>query len=274
MKKYTFSRLSPLNKLLRFLLHLSIAIILGLFYPAFSRKRKISVLRNWSKSLLRILNIQLHVHNPVQAEILSGIIIANHRSWLDIIALNAVTPSCFIAKTEVRSWPVLGWLCQRTGTQFIDRADVLETIRLNRQVADKVSAGERMAFFPEGTSSTNNKPGHFHSPLFQGAIDSQSTIQPVAIWYHDTEGHSVQAANFVGDMSFIHSLWRILRAPSLHVTLAFLPALPASGQNRRQLAKATHAAISQSLSDMPLRQCAPSQNEPSLPPTPASFIAR
>lgn len=175
------------------------------------------------------------------------LLVANHISWLDVIAMNAVVPACFVAKSEVRNWPLLGWLCHRAGTLFIKRDIRRDTVRINHNISATLKRGECIALFPEGTSTDSGLPGHFHSSLLQGAIDANACICPVAIRYHDGTGKANSDAAYVDDMSFMQSLWKILCSPALHVSLFYLPPLPCTGKNRRLLAAETQGSIHMAL---------------------------
>ncbi len=72
----------------------------------------------WSTKLLRMMGVELLV-TGLQPRPGAVLIVANHISWLDIMAINAVRPVRFISKVEVRNWPVLGWLVTIAGTLYI-----------------------------------------------------------------------------------------------------------------------------------------------------------
>ena len=116
-------------------------------------------------------------------------------------------------------------------------------MRINREIQSTLEQGECIALFPEGTSTIGDIPAHFHSSLFQSAIDLKETICPVAIRYHDGAGVANSDAAFIGDMTFTQSLWKIMCSPSLHVTLLYLPPLSSEGKNRRLLASAARESI-------------------------------
>ena len=102
--------------------------------------------------LLDILCVRLFLHGkPPAYETRPLMLVANHVSWLDIFAINAIVPVRFVAKSEVRSWPFIGWLCARAGTLFIRRARPHDTARINDVVAKALRAGDVFAVFPEGT---------------------------------------------------------------------------------------------------------------------------
>jgi 1-acyl-sn-glycerol-3-phosphate acyltransferase len=228
--------------------HIIFGMLLAGIFPLLDKPAQQRIVKGWSRTLLDVLHVGLETqdcHYPATAR--SRLFVANHISWLDAVVMNAVVPAGFVAKSEVREWPLLGWMCQRIGTLFIKRDIRRDTARINRQVAESLMRGECIALFPEGTSSDGALPGHFHSSLLQGSLDVGAAIHPVAIRYHDGNGKANGDAAYVDDMSFIQSLWKILHSPSLHVTLVHLPALASAGKNRRTLAAEAHGAICMAL---------------------------
>jgi len=231
--------------------HIACGMLLACIYPLLGKTGKHRVLKNWSLKLLRVLHVGLESHGGNHPATMQGcMFIANHISWLDVFALNAVSPACFVAKSEVRDWPLLGWMCQRAQTLFIRRDTRRDTARINRRIAALLEQGECIALFPEGTSTTGTQTGHFHSSLLQGPIDINAAIHPVAIRYHDGSGKACSDAAYVGDMTFMQSLRKILCSPSLHVTLTYLPALSGASSNRRVLATEAQTAIQLALNKL------------------------
>jgi 1-acyl-sn-glycerol-3-phosphate acyltransferase len=230
--------------------HIIYGILLACFFPALNQSLQRRILKHWSHNLLDILHVRLEAHGSYHPADMHGrLLVANHVSWLDVIALNAVVPACFVAKSEIRNWPLLGWLCHRAGTLFVKRNIRRDTVRINHEISGVLKKGECIALFPEGTSTDGELPGHFHSSLLQVAIDINAAVCPVAIRYHDGAGKANGDAAFVGDMSFIQSLWKILCSPSLHVTLLYLPLLPCTGKNRRLLASEAQGSIHMALAE-------------------------
>lgn len=230
--------------------HIIYGILLASFLPALDHDSQRRIRKHWSHNLLDILHVGIETHGSCQpADMRGRLLVSNHVSWLDVIALNSVVPACFVAKSELRNWPFLGWLCHRAGTLFLKRGMRRDTMRINREISGVLKQGECLALFPEGTSTDNELPGHFHSSLLQGAVDVNASICPVAIRYHDGKGSANSDAAFVGDMSFIRSLWKILCSPSLHVTLFYLPPLPCAGKSRRLLASEAQGSIHMALAN-------------------------
>lgn len=224
--------------------HLVRGTVLACFFPALSPHVQLRIQQRWSRQLLEVLHVGFEARGAAHPEHMQGqLLVANHVSWLDVLAMNAAVPACFVAKSEVRNWPLLGWLCHRVGTLFIKRDIRRDTVRINRKISARIAQGACVALFPEGTSSDGVLPGHFHSSLLQGVIDANGAIRPVAIRYHDGSGRPCVDAAFIGDMSFARSLWKILCSPSLHVTLFYLPPIPCAKKNRRLLAAEAQGSI-------------------------------
>jgi 1-acyl-sn-glycerol-3-phosphate acyltransferase len=170
-------------------------------------------------------------------------LIANHISWVDIFVINAVITSRFVAKSEVRSWPVLGWLCEKTGTLFITRERRHDTRRVNKQIADALTAGACIAVFPEGSTTDGTDVANFNASLIQPAIDADTAIQAIALRYIDAAGAQSTSAAYVGDMSLVESLARLLAARRTKAIVTLLPPISACGQDRRAIAKSIEADI-------------------------------
>ena len=176
-----------------------------------------------------------------------ALIVSNHVSWLDIFIINTVLPCRFVAKSDIRSWPAIGWLCMKVGTIFIARGSVRDVRRIFEDLVAALRNGEHVAFFPEGGTA---KPGTllpFHANLFEAAIDAGVPVQPFALQYLDGDGALHEAADFSGDISFVQSALAIIRARHVTAQLVMLPAIAVNGLQRRELAKLTREAIGDAL---------------------------
>lgn len=114
------------------------------------------------------------------------LIVANHVSWLDIVALGSVAPLSFVAKSEIAGWPVIGWLAKLQRSVFVDRARKSETAAVNRDIAQRLAAGEAIVLFPEGTTGDGNRLQRFRSALLGAVCDSMAASQEVQP-AHDTQ---------------------------------------------------------------------------------------
>lgn len=228
--------------------HIACAFAVAWVYPALGSAAQGRFMRWWSQGLLRLLKVQHHVSGqPAATRAPACLLVANHVSWLDIFVINALSPACFVAKSEVNGWPVLGWLVQRAGTLFIRRAVRSDTVHVNERMAGLLQQGSAVGVFAQGTSATPEKPVHFHAPLLQSAVIAGARVQPIAIFYHNQQGSRHDAAAFVNDITFMQSLWQIVRNPGIQVTVTYLPPIDASGQDRRALALLTQQAVNATL---------------------------
>lgn len=224
--------------------HITLACVAACVYPSLSLPSQRRFMSWWSRALLNLLDVT-HASSgqPALANESACLLVANHVSWLDIFAVNILTPAQFVAKSEVNGWPVLGWLVQRSGTLFIRRTVRSDTVRVNACMAGLLQQGRVLAVFAQGTSATPEQPVHFHAPLLQSAVAVGAQVQPIAIFYHDRHGVPHEAAAFVGDITFMQSLWKIVSTPGIRVSVSYLPPMPAIGQNRRALAAMAQHAV-------------------------------
>lgn len=244
-------QLIALIRTIRFVLHLFYGLTMALIYPWFNLTIRQRILQNWSAELLRIFNVHVKIADgdPLQT-LRHGLIVTNHVSWLDVFVLNAVVPMRFVAKSEVRRWPVIGWLCARAQTLFIERGKARSAARINVQMVELLKSGECLAIFPEGTTTDGKQIAHFHSFLLQPAIDAGAQVYPIAIRYQDALGMHSTVPAYIDDVSFGTSLWNILSANGLHVRLVASAPLDASITDRRNLTRMAHQHISTTLDSM------------------------
>ncbi len=221
-------------------------------------------IQHWSQQLLRICDVRVesrqpphdtpvtstHVtssHGPSGNFTSTGLIVANHISWLDIFVLNSLQPCRFIAKDEVRHWPVVGWLVALAGTLFIARERKKDLKRVFRHILHHLQLGERVAFFPQGTSSAQATLSPFKASLFETAIIAQVDIHPYAIRYVDSSGAHQSAAEYIGETTFMQSVMRVLSSNDLIAHVQALPSIAVNNSNRRELAQTAQEVISKAL---------------------------
>ena len=245
----------------RLALHLLYGMLLAVIYAHLNQTRQRRILKSWSRQLLSILNIGIQIEGQQPARGEGGcLIVANHVSWLDIFVLNAIYPSRFVAKSEVRDWPIIGWLSRRIGTIFIERAMRQDAASVKLHVGALLKQGVCVGLFPEGTTTDGKQVGHFHSALIQPAIDAGVRLCPIALRYQNEEGEMSSTAAFIGDTTLAQSIWQILRSPHLNALVMYTPVLLAANGNRRVLARTAQEAIAQGLQNVAsTRQAVPHQ---------------
>lgn len=200
----------------------------------------------WSIKLLRMMGVELVV-TGLQPRPGAVLIVANHISWLDIMAINAVRPVRFISKVEVRNWPVLGWLVTVAGTLYIERASRRDAVRVVHSMAAALAQGDALAVFPEGTTSDGSGLLPFHGNLLQAAISTETPVQPVALRYSDPRHAVSPAVAFIGDITLMQSLWMVVNAKGLRVHVHVMDSHATAHADRRALAAHLQEQIKQQL---------------------------
>jgi 1-acyl-sn-glycerol-3-phosphate acyltransferase len=195
-----------------------------------------AAVRTVARAVLAALGVELVWRGPVPRP--GSLLVANHVSWLDIVALLAVEPVALVAKHEVRDWPVIGVLARLSGSVFLDRTRPRRLPGAVDEVAVALRAGRSVAVFPEGTTFCGATRGRFRPAMFQAAVDAHAPVVPIAIRYDST------AAAFVGDDTLWNSVRRVAALRSLTITLVAASALrPAEGTDRRSLARAAQSCV-------------------------------
>ena len=214
----------------------------ALVFPFASSILRARLTRGWSRRLLRLCRVDVE-HAGGVAALEHALVVANHVSWLDIFVINALDPCRFVAKAEIRKWPVMGWLAAGAGTVFIARGNRRELRHVFKGLVAVLQRGERVALFPEGTTGLQGQVLPFHANLFEAAIDAGVPVQPYALAYVDDRGALHPSIEYVGDTTFVDSLLRILQGPPVTARLACLAPLESVGAHRRELALAAQEAV-------------------------------
>ncbi|MEO0381163.1 MAG: lysophospholipid acyltransferase family protein [Pseudomonadota bacterium] len=177
-----------------------------------------------------------------------GAIVANHSSWLDIFALNAGDQIHFVSKSEVSGWPGIGFLARATGTLFIAR-DRKEARAQTEMFKTCLLAGQRLLFFPEGTSTDGMRVLPFKSTLFEAffALNLREvlSVQPVSVTYHAPTGAEPRTYGWWGEMAFgPHLLHTLALARQGRVVVVYHdPIRVREMADRKALAAACEAAV-------------------------------
>lgn len=237
-----------LVRLARLAVHLLRGLAIAwLLYPRLSEAEQQARKRRWSSSLLSILSVSVREENAPKKLPDRCMLVLNHISWLDPFVIDARFPATFIAKSEVRDWPVVGWLCTLVGTLYIERGKRSAARGASKAIAAELERGVLVAVCPEGTTTFGRSLERFHAALFQPALDAAATLQPVALRYLDAGGKHTDAAGYVGETTFLESVWTIVSTPRIVAELNLLAPVSVRGQTRRSLAQKTETAIAEAL---------------------------
>ena len=177
-----------------------------------------------------------------------GAVVANHTSWLDIFSLNAAQRIYFVSKSEVASWPGIGWLAKATGTLFIER-NPKHARKQTEVFQQRLLDNHRLLFFPEGTSTDGLQVLPFKTTLFQSFFAPELRdliwVQPVTVIYTAPDGTDPRFYGWWGDMSFGGHLLRTLASlrQGQVTTIYHTPLAVADFENRKALAQACEAQV-------------------------------
>jgi 1-acyl-sn-glycerol-3-phosphate acyltransferase len=234
-------------RLVRVVLHgLHGLAIVMLVFPrlgAEARQRRIAW---WSRRVFERFGARLDVVGSFRPG--AKLLVANHVSWLDIMAVHAVCPQArFVSKADVKSWPLIGRLVAAADTLYIVRERTRDALRVVHEMATALKQGDTVAVFPEGTTSLGHDLLPFHANLLQAAIATETPVQPVALRFSDARHEVSPAADYTGDVSLARSLWMLACAEGLVVRVQALPARSVAHADRRALAVLLRQDIRQAL---------------------------
>ena len=211
-----------------------------------SRERLARVQREWYQRAVKLLGVEVCCHGE-QTEG-PALVVANHVSWLDIPVLGSRLDVRFLSKSEIARWPVIGWLARGHGTLFIRRG-AHEVEAIVRDIAEALDDGEKVAIFPEATTTRGDEVRQFHARLFAAAVATATPIQPVAIDYGREPDGSPAHACYTGDDRLLLHFWRLLRRERTDVEVHILPLIPVEPDAlRRDLAQSARRMIVAALS--------------------------
>ena len=222
---------------------------------------RIRLPRWWHRVACPALGIRVHVHGaPERGRPL--LLASNHVSWKDIMVLGSVADVVYIAKSEVKTWPVFGWLARLQRSVFIERERKRETGRQINDVAERLAAGEIVVLFAEGTTSDGNRILEFKSSLFGAASaalplaqDGEVFVQPVAIAYTRLHGMPMgrmhrPVAAWPGDVPLMPSLLGVLREGAIDVDVRFGESVRFTAASRRKdVARLAEQAVRRMLTE-------------------------
>ena len=215
-------------------------------------------LRRWipclyHRLILRMLSIHVGVHGAPAAE-RPLLLVSNHSSWIDILALSSITPLKFIAKSEIAGWPLFGLFAKLQRSVFVNRSRRQATADVNREIAARLSEGDPVVLFGEGTSGDGNRVLPFRTALL-GAMQQvlgehgHGFLQPVSISYTRLHGiplgrqHRSHAA-WYGDISLLPHLVRVFRLGAIDVVMTFgTPVAVEASTDRKALALSLEQAV-------------------------------
>jgi 1-acyl-sn-glycerol-3-phosphate acyltransferase len=204
----------------------------------------------YHRTLLALLGVRVRVSG---AKPEAGVLlVCNHLSWFDIVVIGSLLPVSFVAKKEVRSWPLFGLLAQLQRTVFVDRRPGRHTVKTSNQLSRRLAAKDRLVLFPEGTSTDGMRVLPFKSSLFASVerqTELQVKVQPMSMAFSDVHNIAMgrrqrMSYAWVGDVAFLPHVLFIFGTPPLTVDIVFHPPLaPEDMVDRKAMARASEQAV-------------------------------
>ena len=192
------------------------------------------VVPHWyHRVLCRLIGVRIREVGARSAD-RPALILSNHVSWLDICVISALAPVVFVAKSEVATWPVFGWLAKLQRTIFINRQARHQTGAASREIAGRLLGGDAVVLFAEGTSSDGNRVlpfrsslvGAVHHALGNSTHHTHVTVQPMSLAYVSLSGVPMGRAlrtrvAWYGDAALIPHLLAVLASGAVDATVSW-----------------------------------------------------
>jgi 1-acyl-sn-glycerol-3-phosphate acyltransferase len=212
-------------------------------FSRLSQEQRDSEVQAWALTMLARLAIELIVDGdpPARGPML---LVSNHISWADIVVLHAARHCRFVSKAEVQRWPIVGALATGAGTLYIERESRRDAMRVMHHMVERLTAGDVLAVFPEGTTGDGTTVLPFHANMLQSAISAHAQVQPVGLQFRDAATGAVSLAPcYIGDDTLLQSLWRTLKARNIQAIVTFGAPQVAAGRDRRTWAADLHRSV-------------------------------
>lgn len=221
--------------------------LLGYFFIKLSKARyepwRNLFMRTWAQGVAFIFNIQVEaVGDPPEAPFF---IVANHMSYLDIVPLYLNLRCTFVAKKEVRSWPVVGFMVKAVGVIFIDRKKRRDVKRVNKLLNNSLNEYQGMIVFPEGTSSGGKEVLPFHASLLQLPATANLPVHYCSLYYETGVGDppAYECVCFYGAReTFLQHIWKFAKTHSVFCEISFGKS-PVQSSDRKELAEILHQRV-------------------------------
>lgn len=180
----------------------------------------------YCKLALKIFNVKLTT-NLYKKEVKGTLLVSNHLSYLDIIAISSLIPTNFITSTDIERTPVLGHICKLASCIFVDRRGRMNRSNELSKISNRLLSGENIVIFPEATSTNGEKIIPFKKGLFEAVIQKDLLISSLCVQYLRINNFPVTRENrdivcWYGDMDFLPHLWRLLQQTEIVMNLNYI----------------------------------------------------
>jgi 1-acyl-sn-glycerol-3-phosphate acyltransferase len=220
----------------------AVALAVERVAPTLGSRARRAAASGWARGVARILGMRTRIEGAAPAA--PCLLVANHLSYVDVVALWCATEGSFVAKSEVASWPLVGALGRIAQTVFIDRGSKRDVVRVIGEMERTLARGESVILFGEGTSTGGDRVLPFKSPLFEAALRSGRPLACASLAYATDRGAppAELAVCWWGEMAFASHAYALMKLRGFDAVLRFSPGFDA-GSDRKQLAREARAAI-------------------------------
>ena len=210
--------------------------------PRLRRPARNAIFRVWARICLRVIGARVRVEGtPPRAPFL---LVCNHLGYVDIPVLASCADAWFVAKMEMRSWPIVGILCRSVGTIFIDRKTGRDVLRVNRLIKDVLRRGYGVVVFPEGTSTQGFEVRRFRTSLLDHAARTGMPVHAAALTCRTPPGGPPAHLSVCwwGDAPLFAHAQCLFELRRFDVVVRFGPVAVAAG-DRKELAARLHREV-------------------------------
>ncbi|RVU84622.1 1-acyl-sn-glycerol-3-phosphate acyltransferase [Leucothrix sargassi] len=239
-------------KILQLVVHLFSGVMILLYQTGLKGRQVndpqvVAVVKQWFRRGCAILGITIKTHGQPTTE--PALFISNHISWLDILLVASVANPRFLSKSEVRKWPVIGWLAAKVNTLFIVRGNRSAAEAASTGIVDGLNAQDQILIFPEGTTTDGSDIAWLYPRLLGAAIAADAPVQPIVLHYTDdnTEATQSELVPYIDKQTLIGNLWRMLDCKNLTANVYFLEPQKADGLPRKAFAMSLQSAMKKTL---------------------------
>jgi 1-acyl-sn-glycerol-3-phosphate acyltransferase len=199
------------------------------------------MIRLWQGGLMRIFGFRTRREGrPLAGAV---VFVANHVSWIDIIALHSQRMMGFVAKREISRWPLVGWMASRGETIFHERGSSESLGGVLHEMLARLREGRSVGVFPEGRTRDGREVGPFHARIFLAAVEAGARVQPVALRYGE-HGSAQATVAFAPGEGFLANFLRLLGEPARRADVVFLEPIDANDAGgRRRIAELARERI-------------------------------
>ncbi len=235
---------SRLVTALRVTLRVMLALLLapGVALLAVPLPGRTRVQRIYCRMVLRCFGIRITVTGSPIRNLRGVLVVSPHMSWLDVFSIGSVLPGSFVARADMFTGPATGIVARILKIIPIERSSLRLLPAVVDTVARRLSGGQTVVCFPEGTTWCGRDGGAFYPAMFQAAIDAGRPVQPLRLTYHHVDGSVSTVPAFVGDETLVGSIRRLL---TVRRTLArvHVESLQLPGTDRRALASRCQSVV-------------------------------